>query len=365
MESPTPRPLEQIRRDIDAVDLELVSLLERRVALAREVGHAKGVENRPYFVPEREHQIFERLRATDSTLSANQLIAIFREVVSAARAAEKPLMVAYWGPEGTFTHQAAMQTFGRSTQFLACTSIREVFLAAERGQADYGIVPIENSIAGIVPETLDMFPQTSVKICSESFLDVHHYLGSHAERLEDIRHVYAGPQPGSQCRRWLSEHLPHAPVIEVVPTSMAAIKAAAEPHAAAIANQFCLELYGLPVVAERIEDVETNRTRFVVLGFNEPASTGRDKTSLMFTLRNRPGELHKVLGAFVEHHVNLTMIESRPSPRASFEYTFYADAVGHRGEENVMRATNDVRSVALDTLILGSYPSTDPGLNPL
>lgn len=357
------RNLDDVRRDIDQVDAELIGLLERRVTLAREVGAIKGMDNRPYFTPERERQIYDRLEARGGQhLTGQQLIAIFREVISAARAAEKPLQVAFWGPEGTFSHQAAIAAFGRSVAQVPVFNIREVFQAVEREQADYGVVPIENSVAGVVPETLDMFAQSAVKIVSETFLDIHHHLGSVAGSLADIERVYAGPQPSAQCRDWLRDHLPQVEIVDTVPTAEAAKKAAADPRGAAIVNAVSLELYGLTALAEHIQDHANNRTRFVVLGFNEPAPSGNDKTSLMFKLKNRRGELYRVLGCFVENEVNLTMIESRPDPRDTFQYVFYMDLDGHRTEQNVMRAINDLRSVAIETVILGSYPSYDPGI---
>ncbi len=357
------RGLAQIRQDIDQVDAQLIDLLSRRVRLAQEVGALKGLDGQPFFTPERERQIYDRLAKLDADpLRPEQLVAIFREIISAARAAEKPLGIAYWGPPGTFTHLAAIETFGRSVNLIPVGSIQEIFLAVERKQADYGIVPIENSTAGVVPETLDMFPQTNVKICAETFINVHHHLASTAGSLGDIKHVYAGPQPASQCRFWLKEHLPNADIVDVVPTSRAGEKAKADPHGAAIVNALAVELLGLGMLAEHIEDNANNRTRFVVLGFNEPAQSGSDKTSLMFNLRNRPGELYKVLGSFLAHNVNLMMIESRPAQRASFEYIFYVDCAGHRLDGNVEAAIAEIRDHALETVILGSYPSSDPSL---
>lgn len=358
----TERSLESVRFDIDQVDAELIRLLENRVALAREVGTIKGLDNRPFFTPERERQIYDRLEALETKhLTGQQLIAIFREVISAARAAEKPLQVAYWGPEGTYTHQASIQVFGRSVEFAPVFNIREVFMAVERGQADYGVVPIENSVGGVVPETLDMFPRSNVKIVSETFLDIHHHLGSVASSLDEIERVYAGPQPAAQCREWLRDHLPQAQIVDLVPTAEAARRASEDPKSGAIVNAVSLGLYGLTALAEHIQDHASNRTRFVVLGYNEPASSGLDKTSLMFKLKNRRGELYRVLGCFVENEVNLTMIESRPDPRDTYQYMFYMDVDGHRSDENVMRAINDLRSVAIETVTLGSYPSYDKG----
>ncbi len=357
------RGLPEIRHDIDRVDSQLIELLNERVRLAQEVGELKGLGGQPFFTPERERQIYDRLESLESgPLKSAQLVNIFREIISAARSAEKPLGIAFWGPQGTFSHQAAIETFGRSVNLMPVPSINEVFLSVERGQADYGVVPIENSTAGVVPETLDLFPQTNVKICAETFIQVHHYLASKAASLADIKHVYAGPQPANQCRFWLRDHVPQAEIVDVVPTARAAEKAMADPTGAAIVNRMALELYGLPVLAEQIEDVASNRTRFVVLGFNEPKPSGSDKTSLMFNLRNRPGELHQVLGAFLRHEVNLMMIESRPAPRASFEYIFYVDCAGHQVDPSVAAAIAEIKDTAMETIILGSYPSNDPNL---
>lgn len=355
------RSLDDVRRDIDRIDEELVRLLNSRASLAQEVGRIKGLDGNPFFTPERERQIHEKLKALNQgPLRDSQLQAIFREVISAARAAEKPLEIAYWGPPGTFTQLAALQTFGASTRYQPVDSIEDVFLAVEHGHADYGVAPIENSTAGVVPETLDMFPQTNVKICAEVYVDIHHHLVSRAATLAEIERIYAGPQPYNQCRRWLKEHLPGVEIVEIVPTSRAAEQATKDPASAAIANRLGAEIVGLPILRDHIEDNPQNRTRFIVIGFNEPAKTGHDKTSLMFTLRNRPGELYRALGAFVDLGVNLMMIESRPAQRSTFEYIFYCDCAGHRSDDQLRRAIEMLKILTLETTILGSYPSAEP-----
>jgi chorismate mutase / prephenate dehydratase len=356
-----PRSLDDIRFDIDAIDSQLVELLNRRVNLAKEVGIVKGQDNRPYFTPERERQIYQKLsQLNPGPLQNQQIVAIFREIISAARAAEKPLQVAYWGPAGTFTHLAAISTFGHSTDFAPVDSIQDVFRAIEHGEADYGVAPVENSVAGVVPETLDMFPQTNVKICAELYVPIQHHLVSVAESLDGIQRVYAGPQPAQQCKRWLRANLPNAEIVEAVPTARAAERALEDPHSAAIANRLGAETVGIPILVEHIQDNPSNRTRFLVLGYNEPAKTGNDKTSVMFNLRNRPGELVKALQAFERHGVNLMMIESRPAQRATFEYIFYADCQGHRADASLQAAIEELRQNALETTILGSYPYRDP-----
>lgn len=359
---PTPtRTLDEIRQDIDSIDAQLIQLLNQRASLAQEVGRVKGRDQKPFFTPERERAIFEKLeRVNPGPLQARQLVGIFREIISAARAAEKPLTAAFWGPPGTFTHSAALQTFGASSSYLAVESISEVFAAVEHGNADYGVVPVENSVAGVVPETLDMFPQTNVKICAETYVPIHHHLVSTCESLDQIERVYAFGQPANQCKRWLRMNLPKAEIIEAAPTARAAQKALEDPQGAAIANRLAAETVGIPILVEHIQDNPHNRTRFVVLGYNEPAKTGRDKTSLMFNLRNRPGELYRALGAFEEQKVNLMMIESRPAQRATFEYIFYCDCVGHRTDAALMAAIETLKGYALETTILGSYPESDP-----
>ena len=355
------RPLEAIRQDIDAIDEELVQLLNRRAALAQEVGRVKGRDQRPYFTPEREREIFKRLEVQNpGPLQSRQLVGIFREIISAARAAEKPLVAAYWGPPGTFTHVAAMQTFGASSTFEAQDTISDVFRAVEHGKADYGVVPVENSIAGVVPETLDMFPQTNVKICAELYVPIQHHLVTLATELGAIERVFAGPQPYQQCRRWLKAHLPKAEIVETVPTAKAAERALEDPHGAAIANRLASETVGIPILVENLQDNAGNRTRFLVVGYNEPAKTGDDKTSLMFNLKNRPGELYRALGAFDAEGVTLMMIESRPAQRETFEYIFYCDCSGHRTDPPLMKAIETLKGYALETVILGSYPAVEP-----
>ncbi|HEY3781017.1 MAG TPA: prephenate dehydratase [Fimbriimonadaceae bacterium] len=353
------RSLPEIRVDIDEIDRNLVDLLNRRVKLAQEVGRVKGNQKRPFFTPERERDIFERLEEINpGPLQARQLKGIFREIISAARAAEKQLTASFWGPEGSFTHAAALHTFGTSSDLRSESTIEEVFQAVERGDSDYGVVPVENSVAGMVPETLDMFFQADVKICAEIYLPIHHHLASIAEALEAVERIYAGPQPEQQCRKWLRAYLKGADIIETMPTSLAAHRALEDKKSGAIVNRMAAEMLGLPILAEHIEDNPNNKTRFLVLGFNEPAKTGRDKTSLMLNLRNRPGELYRALGALEQESLNVVVLEARPAPRSSFEYLFFVDIRGHKSEEPVKRAIEDLRSSALETTVLGSYPTS-------
>lgn len=359
--SETPRSLDEIRVDIDSIDADLVKLLSKRVELAQEVGRVKGKDKRPYFTPERERQIYEKLdRTNPGPLQTRQLTAIFREIISAARAAEKPLECAFWGPAGTYTHLAAIQTFGTSATFQAQDSILDVFQSVEHNTSDYGVVPVENSVAGVVPETLDMFPQTNVKICAEVYVPIQHHLVSVAPSLSEVERVYAFVQPVQQCKRWLRANLPNAEIVDTAPTARAAQKALEDPQGSAICNRLAAETVGIPILVEHIGDNPSNRTRFIIIGYNEPAKTGRDKTSFMFNVRNKPGSLVAALKAFEENGVNLMMIESRPAQRATFEYIFYCDCNGHRNDGDVQKAIEALRKVAMEVVILGSYPSRDP-----
>jgi chorismate mutase / prephenate dehydratase len=347
--------LSAIRSKIDEIDSSLVELLNLRAQLAIDIGAIKGKGGKPFFTPEREREIFEKLDKTNpGPLQTKQLTAIFREIISAARAAEKPLIAAYWGPPGTFTNLAAVKTFGSSSTLLPVDSIEDVFRTVEHGQADYGVVPIENSVAGIVPETFDMFPTTSLKICAETYIPVHHHLVTMCSSLGEIERVYSGPQPERQCRGWLRLNLPDAEIVPVVPTARAAERAKGDPHGAAIANSMAAELIDIPILFDHIEDNPLNQTRFLVVGYNEPARTGKDKTSIRFTLGNRPGELYRALGAFERFGVNLMMIESRRI--RSFDYNFFLDCTGHRNDENFQAALEELRTLTHDITLLGSYP---------
>src|SRR5579862_802531 len=350
--------LAKVREEIDSIDSQLVALLSRRAELAIQIGALKSKDGKPFFTPEREREIFAKLDKTNpGPLQTKQLSAIFREIISAARAAEKPLVAAFWGPPGTYTHLAAVKTFGESSTLVPVDSIEEVFRAVEHGQADYGVVPIENSVAGIVPETLDIFPTSALKICAETYIPVHHHLVTTCSSLKEIERIYTGPQPEHQCRGWLRQHLPHAEIVNIAPTAKAAEKAKADPKGAAIANSMAAELIDIPILVEHIEDNAHNQTRFLIVGYNEPARTGKDKTSLRFSLGNRPGELYRALVAFDKFGVNLMMIESRRA--RSFDYNFFCDCVGHRLDDNVQSALEAIRALSQDVTILGSYPMAE------
>lgn len=350
--------LEQLRTAIDGVDDRILDLLRERAELVEQVGQLKEKSGESYYAPEREEALIQRLIAANkSRLPASSLRAVYREILSSMRALEQTIKVAYLGPRTTFSHQAAVTQFGHAVEFHPERTIGEVFEAVERGRAHYGVVPIENSQEGSVNATLDRFMDGEVKICAQIFLPVElNLLG--AGPLEKVRKVYSHPQPFGQCRRWLAENLPSAECIEVASTARAAELAAAERDAAAIAGRMAAEEFGLPVLAEAIQDAVSNVTRFFVIGPKAARPSGRDKTSVMFAVKDQPGALAKALEPFERAGISLTRIESRPSKRQAWEYYFFADFAGHSEDPKVAEALAGLGKVCAFTRILGSYPDS-------
>lgn len=352
--------LNDLRKEIDQIDAQVLDLLSRRAEIVQEVGHHKTRARSHYFTPEREQTVFKRLTALNKgPLDAAAVRAIYREIISACRALEKPLTVGYLGPAGTFSHQAAINRFGSSSVLTPVETIPDIFTQVERGECDYGIVPVENSLSGVIPETLDTFMQTNLRIVSELYVPIVHNLATRCKALEEVRRVYSKTEPFAQCRQWLRSHLPGAEQVEVSSTARAAQMAAAEEGAAALCPALAAELNDLPILVAHTEDNPSNRTRFLALGYNEPEPTGRDKTSLMFSVHHRAGELFRAMAAFEKYDVNLTMIESRPAKVAAWEYIFYMDVQGHLRDTNVSKAVNQLREHALFVTALGSYPAAE------
>jgi chorismate mutase/prephenate dehydratase len=352
--------LNELRKEIDTIDEQVVNLLNRRASIAQEIGHHKSKSKLHHYTPEREQSVYKRLSALNGgPLPSESIRAIYREIISAARALEKPLTLAYLGPPGTFSHQAVITKFGSSSDFYATENISDIFAQVERGSCDYGVVPVENSLSGVIPETLDTFMQTNLRIVSELFVPIVHNVATHAETIEKVKRIYSKTQPFEQSRQWLRSHMAHAELVEVSSTAKAAEKAAAEPDSAALCPALAAEMNNLPILVEHTEDNPNNRTRFLVLGYNEPEPTGRDKTSVMFSVHNRSGELFRAMAAFEKYDVNLTMIESRPAKVAAWDYIFYIDVQGHLRDANVAKAVNLLKEHALFVTILGSYPAAE------
>ena len=348
--------LKNLRKKIDSVDKEIVGLLNKRASIAKDVGRLKDRAKSGVYVPDREAEIYDNLsRQNKGPLPGKALRAIYREIMSSSLALERSLKIAYLGPEATFTHIAAIKKFGSQVKYSPCNSITEVFREVEVSRCNYGVVPVENSIEGAVNHTLDMFIDSDLKICSEVFLDISHNLIGRCN-LKSVKRIYSNPQVFGQCRLWLDAHLRNVELIEVSTTSRAAEIATKEKNACAIASLLAAEKYRLKILAKGIEDSARNITRFLVIGQHTPASTKKDKTSIMFSGKDRPGALHDMLVPFKKNKVNLTKIESRPSKRKAWEYYFFVDTVGHCHDSNVQKALKGVAKQSIYLKVLGSYP---------
>ena len=348
--------IEEHRRKLDDIDREVVRLLNERAKHVVEIARIKTAQNSQFYVPAREKKVLEEIRSrNDGPLPDAAVESIYREVLSAMRSLEAPLVIVYFGPEATFTHLAARQTFGTSPEYKPVATIRDVFTEVERERANYGVVPVENSTEGIVNRTLDTFMESDLRICAEILMEVSHHLLANCA-LDEIRKVYSFSQPFAQCRAWIESSLPDAELVEVSSTAKAAQVAASEPGAAAIASELAAQIYDIKVLVPRIEDSAGNVTRFLVIGTNVSEPSGDDKTSIMFSVRDRVGALYDTLKPFAEQGISLTKIESRPSRRKPWEYIFFVDLVGHCNDENIATAIRELSETCLFTKVLGSYP---------
>ena len=349
--------LSALRRKIDDIDDHILDLLNRRAAVVIEVGKAKAGQSRDFYVPSRERAIYERLTAANPGPFPSEAIRkVFREIISASLSLEQPMKVAFLGPQGTFTHAAAMQQFGFSAQLMPQKSIPAIFEEVARGRAPYGVVPVENSTEGVVSHTLDMFMESDLKINAEIMLGISHFLMSRSGRMTDIKKIVSHPQPLAQCRKWLEENLPDIPLVDVGSTALAAQMALEDESFGAIASEMAATLYGLQVVKERIEDNPNNFTRFLVIGTNTPERSGRDKTSLMFNIKDQPGILYRMLEPFSKREINLSKIESRPMKKKAWEYIFFLDIEGHIDDDPITAAVTELKDYCQFLKVLGSYP---------
>lgn len=346
------------RKEIDDIDSEILRLLNRRAEIVIEIGKVKKNENVEFHSPERERAILGRLEKNNPGPFPNEALrAVYREILSASLSLEQPLRVAYFGPKATFTHLAAMQQFGFSAQYIPVESIKEVFDAVEREHENYGVVPIENSTEGVVSYTLDMFIDSDLKIAAEIMIEISHNLLSRTGKMEDIKKIYSHPQATAQCRGWIESNLRGIPILEAASTARAAELAAQDPSAGAIASELAAMLYGLQITQRRIEDITNNYTRFLVIAKRHPSKTGKDKTSIMFSIKDRVGALYSMLEPFARNEINLTKIESRPSRRKAWEYIFFVDLEGHIDDEKIKITLEEVKKECLSFKVLGSYPA--------
>jgi chorismate mutase/prephenate dehydratase len=351
--------LARIRDEIDHLDEQIQALISDRARLAFRVRKSKGekLQSVDFYRPEREAQVLRGvLERNEGPLSDDEMLRLFREIMSACLAQQEPLKVAYLGPEGTFTQQAVHRHFGHSVHAISLPAIDGVFEQVQSGDADFGVVPVENSSQGIVSHTLDMFLLSDLKICGEIELRVHQNLLTLAKSLPQIERVYSHEQSLSQCKSWLRAHLPGVELIAVGSNSEAARRVRNAPEAAAIAGRAAAEVYGLPVLFADIEDHPDNTTRFLVIGRQIFAPSGRDKTTLLLSGHEGPGLLYRLLEPFQVHGVNMTRIESRPSRLGKWAYVFFVDVEGHAEDPAVAAALKDLQKVSKLSRVLGSYP---------
>lgn len=352
----TDSSLDNPRQEIDRIDRELVRLLNQRAQLVLEIARNKARSGADVFVPERERQVLENVLAANAgPLKPEHLQSIYREILSSSRNLQRKIRVAYLGPAATFSHQAALQLFGDATDLVPVSTIRDVFVETERGGTDYGVVPVENSTEGTVQDTLDSFVDSELRACSELSLTIVQNLLARCSK-EQIRTVYSHPQALAQCRRWLAANLPGVETVQVFSTSRAAEQAAGDPTGAAIATALAAEVYGLNVVEAGIQDLSNNITRFLVIGRTFPAPTGRDKTAVIISIKDRVGALHDMMEVFAQERINLSNIQSRPSRRKAWNYFFFIEMEGHSTDSNVRRALDTLEQQGSEVKVLGSWP---------
>jgi len=352
--------ISELRAKIDAIDKQLVEMINKRADCAIEIGKTKTKGAKSIFAPEREVQVLNGvLRNNKGPLSDKALSAVIREVISACRALEKPISAAYFGPAGSNTHIASILKFGESTDFVACNTIPDVFSSVERKETNYGVVPVENSTEGIVNHTLDMFLLSDLRICAEVYAPISHNLLCSGDDMSQIKRVYSIGTAIAQCRNWLASHMPGVEVLEVSSTSKAAKMCEGYPSSAAIASALAAKEYNLNILAEGIEDSPHNKTRFLVVGYSKPNPSGKDKTSLVYAVPHKSGSLYHSLRVFDEQGINLTMIESRPTKQMPWEYIFFVDCQGHEEDEPVRNALAGLGEMALFVRVLGSYPEAE------
>ncbi|MCE5194075.1 MAG: prephenate dehydratase [Nitrospiraceae bacterium] len=349
--------LEELRNKIDKLDDDILELLNKRAELALKIGHIKREKNFKIYTPEREQQIIERVTKNNKgPFSNDSLRAVFKEIISGSLSLEEPVKVSYFGPTATFTHLAALRRFGSSAAFKPVENIKTVFENVDTGKSAYGVVPIENSNEGVVSYTLDMFIDFDLKVSAEIILEISHNLLSQQTDRSKIKKIYSHPQAIAQCRSWLRINMTDVTIIEATSTSKAAELAAEDKDAAAIASELAAKTYNLNVLEKNIEDNRHNVTRFLVISKEFPKKSGNDKTSIMFSIKDKPGALYEILMPFKKSKINLTKIESRPSKRRAWEYIFFVDIEGHVDDKKVSKAIEEVKEGCLYLKILGSYP---------
>ncbi len=351
--------LSKLRKKIDEIDETIVKLLNERAKLAKEVGHIKKQYNLPIYVPSREQEIFDRLQRLNQQYGefpTDFIKPVFREIIAACRSTEENLKVAYLGPRATFTHQASLHHFGQAVEHIPVQTIRDVFEELEKGKVDFGVVPVENTIEGVVNYTLDMLMDFDLKIIGEIILEISLHLMGINPNLNEIKRVYSHRHALAECRDWLHKNLPDAQLIEVESTAKAAEIAKDDFESVAIASEAAADIYGLHIIEKKIDKHINNLTRFLIIGKEIPKPTGNDKTSFIFSLKNKVGALYKTLEPLYKRGINLTKIESRPSKKGAWDYIFFTDIEGHIEEPTIKQALEELKEKSPYFKILGSYP---------
>ncbi|RKY35227.1 MAG: prephenate dehydratase [Candidatus Omnitrophota bacterium] len=350
--------ISKLRKEIDRLDEKLITLLNQRTQLAVDIGKFKKDLNQSVYTPAREQQIYLKLKKINKgPLSVSALMDIYREIMSAAIMLQKPMKVAYLGPQATFTHLGALKKFGSQIEYISADTISDVFSEVERGRCDYGVVPVENSLEGAVNHTLDMLVDSDLKIYSEILLNISHNLLANCA-IGEIKKVYSHPQVFGQCRLWLKNNLSKREFIEVSSTTKAAEMAAKQKNSAAIASNLAAQIYQIKILAQAIEDSPHNVTRFLVISKNTAEASGGDKTSIVFSVKDKVGALQDILLIFKSSDINLTKIESRPSKRKVWDYYFFVDMQGHISNPQISKAISSLDKKCRFLKILGSYPQT-------
>lgn len=353
--------LERLRDRIDSIDVKILELISVRATVAQKVASAKetvGEEDAFFYRPEREAQVLRRIMASnEGPLGDEEMARVFREIMSACLALEKPVRVAYLGPEGTFAQQSALKHFGRSAMSVPMAAIDEVFREVESGAVNYGVVPVENSSEGVISHTLESFVHSSLRICGEVILRIHqHLLMAEGVREDKITRIYASAQSLAQCRKWLDSYAPMVEKVAVSSNAEAAYRAKEEWNSAAIAGEMVCELYGLKKAAENIEDEADSVTRFLIIGNQDVPASNEDKTSIVVSMRHQPGSLYRLLAPFHCYDIDLVRIESRPSRSDAGNYVFFIDFTGHCDDLGVQSALEEVKAFSSELKVLGSYP---------
>jgi len=347
----------KLRKKIDILDAKIIALLNDRAKVSLAIGKEKNKSQKSIYAPDREKKVLDRIKQlSKGPMKPEALDAIYREVMSSSLSLEKSLKIAYLGPEASFTHLAARKKFGSQVNYIPCLNIPDVFGRVEKGDCDYGVVPIENSIEGAVTHTLDPLADSDLKVCAQVLLEISHNLLS-SGNLNSIKTIYSKSQVFGQCRNWIRNNLPKAELVEASSTTKAAQIVAKKKTAACIASALAAQVYGLKILKKGIEDFSHNITRFLVIASEDAPQTGKDRTSILFSIKDKVGALHEMLMPFTRNKINLTKIESRPSKKKVWDYYFFVDCQGHREDKNVQKALKELEAKCQYLKVLGSYPA--------